>query len=106
MDNDFFNQSPDRGFLYFWGIEHFDGLMSEDVNVGEFWEGLGVDTDLGVGFLLFRGTWRLGLLSSRSGLCPSRGYSVRRCLLVFAYRRCSHGDNSDAYLFLTGLLDN
>ena len=31
-----------------------------------------------------RGTWRLGLLSLRSGLGPCRGYSVRRCLPCFS----------------------
>ena len=56
MDYDFINQSTDDGFLYFWGIKCLDELVSEGVNGGEFWEGLGMEADLGFGFLLFRGT--------------------------------------------------
>ena len=44
-----------------------------------------MEVDLGFGFLLFRGTLPPELLSLRSGLGPCRGYSVRRCLLVFPY---------------------
>ena len=44
------------------GIKCLGKLVSEGVNGGEFWEGLGMDTDLGFGFLPFRGTWRVGLL--------------------------------------------
>lgn len=84
MDCDLVDQSRNGGFLYFRGIKYFDEVVSESVNVGGFWEGLGMEADLGFGFLLFRGTWRLWLLSLRSGHGPCRGYSVRRCLLVFA----------------------
>ena len=81
-------------FLYFWGIKHFDELISEGVNVGEFWGGLGMESDLGFGCLLFRGTWQLGLLSLRSSLGPCRGYSVRRYLPVFPYITYSQWEGS------------
>ena len=61
------------------------GCSLEGGNVGEFWEGLGMDTDLGFGFLLFRGIWQLGLLSLRSGLGPCWGCSVRRYRHVFPW---------------------
>lgn len=71
MDNDLINQSPDHGFLYVWGIERFDELISEGVNVGEFGEGLGMEADLSFGSLVFHGTWQFGILSLRSGLGPA-----------------------------------
>ena len=43
-----------------------------------------MDTDLGFGFLLFRGILPPAPLSLKSNLGPCRGYTVRRCLLVFA----------------------
>ena len=54
MDYDLVNRSADSGFLYFWGIECFDELVSEGVNVGEFGEGLRVAVDLGFSVLLLR----------------------------------------------------
>ena len=86
MDYDLINQSAHGGFLYFRGIKHFDELVSEGVNVGEFWEGLGMDTDLGFGFLLFRGTLPPEFLSLRSDLGLYQDYSVRRSHLVFPYQ--------------------
>ena len=98
MGYDFVNWSAHGGFLYFRGIKHFDGLVLEGVNVGEFWKGLRMEADLGFSFLLFRGTWRLGLLSLRSGLGPCRGYSVRRCLLVYSLLAYSQCENADAFI--------
>ena len=59
-----------------------------------------MDTDLGVGFLLFRGTWRLVHLSSGFGLCPCRGYTVRRCLPAFPYLTFPHLRYKPNLLFL------
>ena len=66
-------------------MEGMEGCGLEGVNVGEFWEGLGMDTDWGFGFLLFRGTWRPSLQSLRSGLGPYWDYKVRRCPPIFPY---------------------
>ena len=75
-------------------IECLEEFRLEGMDVGEFWEGLRMEADLGVGFLLFRGTWRLGLLSSRSGLGPCRDYSVHKCFPVFPYLTYSQCEGS------------
>ena len=53
MDNDFFNQSADGGFLHFWGIERVEEFCLEGSDIGEFGQGLCVAADFGFNFSLF-----------------------------------------------------
>ena len=36
MDNDFIDQSVDRGFLHFWGVERVEEGSLEGRNIGEY----------------------------------------------------------------------
>ena len=72
LDNDFLNQSTDRGFLHFWGIKGAEELSLEGGNIRGFW---------GV-----------------RGLGPCRGYSVGRFLPVFPYLTDSQCESSAAVI--------
>ena len=39
MDYDLLDQSTDRGFLHFWGIEGVEEGVRGGATVGEFWGG-------------------------------------------------------------------
>ena len=58
---------------------------------------INVDVNVSPRVVPFRGTWQLGLLSSKSGTYPYRDYSVRRCRPIFPYLKYSSNIQNTAY---------